>query len=228
MRIPSLLHNDSRVSAIPETLTAQFAIFAVKELTSIDPVLHEIVARYGHPPFWSRPEGFNSLVKMILEQQISLESAKAVYMSIESHLREITPDRVLNLGKTGLGELGVTRQKQVYLLDLSERLLQGSLDLRDLSQLDDATCARKLQSVKGIGPWTASVYLLFALKRPNIWPRGDLALRQSMLENNIIADKSIGEEVLEDIANRWAPYRAVAARLLWHDYLSRRHRKSTF
>lgn len=194
----------------------------VQALTARDRRLADIVERHGPPPLFARPRGFESLVWIILEQQVSLASAKAMFRKLEHALHgAVTPEGIAALGIPGLLALGFTRQKARYVHGLAERVAGGNLCLTRLARLDDARVETALLDVPGIGPWTAGIYLLMALRRPDIWPPGDLGLHTSMMEVRCLPHLPSSVEAVE-YARRWQPWRAVAARLLWHSYLSRR------
>lgn len=211
------------VSTAPTTLTNATLKQGVRELAAADPGLAAIVARHGHPPMWGRPRGFTTLVRIILEQQVSLASAASMFARIERALGGVTPPTVRAAGAAGLQALGLTRQKSAYLATLAQRVADGSLPLASLPRLPDAEVAETLVRVPGIGPWTASIYLLMALRRPDVWPPGDLALHKAMSRlpgfDRVPSSNEAAEHAL-----RWRPWRAVAARILWHGYLSDRAR----
>lgn len=167
---------------------------------------------------WRRPTGFTTLVHIILEQQVSLKSAKSMLTRLQSAIDPFTPGRFVELGDTHLRGLGVTRQKSGYLLHLSNSILNGDLSLAALSRMTDDDVRLRLTRIKGIGSWSADVYLLMAMRRADIWPAGDLALAVAVKELWGLEFKPTPDE-LERIAERWRPYRAVAARMLWQHYL---------
>jgi len=194
----------------------------VNELVARDRQLARIVDEFGPPPLWARPRGFPTLVRIILEQQVSLASASALYAKLDRHFEgKLTPARVLASGEAALLSLGVTRQKARYLVGLAARLESGAVSLERIARMPDASAGATLVQIPGIGPWTAGVYLLMALRRPDVWPPGDLGLHQSMAE---IRGSSVvpTSDAAAAFAMRWRPWRAVAARMLWHSYLSRR------
>lgn len=200
---------------------------SLRILAKHDSTLNNIITLRGLPPFWTRPATFETLVRIILEQQVSLDSALAVYGRISQSLTKVDAASILRAGAETMGQLGVTRPKQKALLDLSERISSGNLSLSQLTELDANEAMNALQQVKGIGPWSSSVYLLFALRFSDIWPSGDLALNRSLVENNCLPNNATDDERVE-FTRRWSPFRAVAARILWHDYLCRRKRSCTF
>ena len=193
----------------------------VRTLTRRDRRLARLVTRYGPPPLWARRPGFPTLLRIILEQQVTLASAAALYQRLAVTIHPFDPAGILALGPTGLRELGVTRQKTRYALALADQVTRGQLTLRRLGRCSDAEAREQLMQVPGIGPWTASIYLLMALRRPDVWPPGDLALDKALARLQGSASVLSATEV-EEITAPWRPLRAVAARILWHSYLSER------
>jgi DNA-3-methyladenine glycosylase II len=208
--------------AKPATLTMRSLRLAVGELASGDPQLAGIVADHGPPPLWDRTPGFATLVRIILEQQVSLASAAALFTRFEKHCDgPVTPARVVAVGESGLLSLGFTRQKARYVVGLAGQLESGSIQLERIERLADDAARDALLHIPGVGPWTAGVYLLMALRRPDVWPPGDLGLHKSMAEVRGLKTVPTSEQAAA-YARRWSPWRAVAARLLWHAYLARR------
>jgi DNA-3-methyladenine glycosylase II len=202
-------------------LTQKSIALAARELAARDKTLAGIFATYGDPPLWRRATGFATLVHIILEQQVSLKSARSMLMRLEAAVQPFTPLRFLELGDTYLRSLGVTRQKSAYLLDLSSSIVNGDLSFTKLSRMSDDEARLALTRVKGIGSWSADVYLLMAMRRADIWPAGDLALAVAMQELMGLSTRP-GPLELERLAEQWRPHRAVAARMLWQYYLGRR------
>ena len=185
-------------------------------------MLAGIHAVYGDPPLWRRSAGFQTLVHIILEQQVSLKSAKAMLVRLEAAIQPFTPEQFIELGDAYLRGLGVTRQKSAYLLHLSDSIVNGDLSFARLARMSDEEARLVLTRVKGIGSWSADVYLLMAMRRGDIWPAGDLALAVAMQELKGLAQRP-GPEELERLAETWRPHRAVAARMLWQYYLGKRN-----
>jgi DNA-3-methyladenine glycosylase II len=191
----------------------------VAELAAADPDLAEIVARHGPPPLWDREPGFLTLVAIILEQQVSLRSGAAALERLATAAAGLDPESVAALGEERARMAGLTWQKARYVVGLAERVIDGRLDLSTLATAPDDEVRARLLATPGIGPWTADIYLLMALRRPDIWPAGDLALAAAMRT----AKGTTGLPSPTDqrsIAEPWRPWRAVAARLLWHAYLA--------
>jgi DNA-3-methyladenine glycosylase II len=191
------------------------------QLASSDPHLAQIINNYGYPPLWSRPNSFESLVHIILEQQVSLASALSALNKLKDTIQKITPGRVLLLTDEELKACYFSRQKTTYVRYLAEALLSGQINLETFENLSDDEVRAQLTALKGIGNWTVDVYLMFVLHRADIFPIGDLAAVQSMKKvKQLSTDISRDEMVL--LAQQWQPYRTIATMLLWHDYLSRR------
>lgn len=204
-------------------LTQKTLALAARDLAARDKMLAGILADHGDPPLWRRATGFPTLVHIILEQQVSLKSAKSMLIRIEAAIQPFTPSRFLELGDGYLRSLGVTRQKSAYLLDLSSAIVNGALSFPKLARMSDDEARLALTRVKGIGLWSADVYLLMAMRRADIWPAGDLALAVAMQDLMGLATRP-GPVELERLAEQWRPHRAVAARMLWQYYLG--HKKA--
>jgi DNA-3-methyladenine glycosylase II len=185
-----------------------------------DPDLAGILARHGPPPLWDREPGFATLVAIILEQQVTLRSGAAALARLGEAAGRLDPAGVAALGEEKARAAGLTRQKARYVVGLAERVVDGRLDPAALSTLADAEVRARLVEVPGVGGWTADIYLLMALRRPDIWPDGDLALAGAMRRvKDLDATPDAAAQRL--IAEAWRPWRAVAARILWHAYLAR-------
>ena len=173
------------------------------------------------PPLWSRPQSFATLVHIILEQKVSLTSANAVMQRVLQVCPGMQPAAFLKVPDNALRTAGLSAGKLSYCRSLAEALDNGTLSLPGLRRLDNEQVIATLTSVRGVGPWTAGVYLMMALRRPDAWASGDRALAVSYFENTDLDDVPSYKD-LDAIANRWIPYRGTAARLLWHAYLERR------
>ena len=196
---------------------------AVEDLAARDPDLAGIVARFGIPPLWDRRPGFATLVHLILEQQVSLASAQAAFDRLNAAADPLTPARFLDLTDAELLAIGFSRQKARYGRALATAIDTGTLDLEGLDALDDDGVHRSLQAVPGIGPWTSTIYLLMVLGRPDVWPVGDIALAASVGEVKGLGRRPDQIEMAV-LGDAWRPWRSVAARLFWLDYLGRRGR----
>jgi DNA-3-methyladenine glycosylase II len=192
----------------------------VTQLAKRDPDLARILGAYGQPPLWARAPGFATLVRIILEQQVSLASARATYERLRAATAPLTPQSFLTLDDATLKRIGFSRQKTAYVRQLAQAVVADELNLRALTELDDDAVRRALLRLKGIGPWTVEVYLLMALRRPDAWPASDLGLLLAAQQVKRLPVRPTPDE-LHVLAESWRPLRAVAARLLWHYYLSR-------
>jgi len=192
---------------------------ATRTLARRDRDLARVVRAHGPPPLWQRRPGFATLVHIILEQQVSLASARAAFDRARLLARPFTPANFLVLDDRDLRVAGFSRQKTEYCRNLARAILDKELQLGRLATLDDDEVRRRLTSIKGIGNWTADIYLLMVLGRPDVWPLGDIALAQAAREIKRLEVRPSGNE-LHAIGESWRPWRAVAARVLWHHYLS--------
>jgi DNA-3-methyladenine glycosylase II len=188
-----------------------------------DQALAGVVAAHGLPGFWRRPSGLSTLILLVLEQQVSLESGAAVFRRLREEAGGIRPESLLAMGTDGVRGVGVTRQKTTYILNLAEAVVTGALDLATLENRSADEARRSLLELKGIGPWTADAYLLSALGHLDVFPVGDRALQVGAGEV-LGMSQTPDEAQLELISQPWRPLRAVAARLIWHAYLTVRGR----
>jgi DNA-3-methyladenine glycosylase II len=219
---PPLVALPSPRSAAP-ALTEAVLDTATAELARRDPALATVVERFGPPPLWAREPGFPTLVHLILEQQVSLASARAAFDRLRLAADPLTPASFLRLGDADLLAIGFSRQKSRYGRALAAALLDASLDLDGLASLDDPGVDAVLTAVPGIGPWTATIYRLMVLLRPDAWPVHDIALAQAIADIRGLDRRPTADE-MHALAEGWRPWRAVAARILWHHYLSTRGR----
>jgi DNA-3-methyladenine glycosylase II len=199
------------------TITTYHSICDQLALTDAD--FAHIIATYGYPPFWSRPNTFESLVHIILEQQVSLASALSALNKLRERIQEITPARVLLLTDAELRECYFSRQKTAYIKYLAEAIISGQIDLAAFEQMEDEDIRRQLTALKGIGNWTVDVYVMFALQHTDVFPVGDLAIVNAVKRLKALPKETTREELLI-IAEQWKPYRTVASMLLWHYYLA--------
>lgn len=204
-----------------KSLNKRSLAVACRSLAAMDPIFARVHLSYGVPPLWDREPGFATLLQIILEQQVSLASAKACFDKLASHLGDVTPTALLALNDAELRQIGFSRQKTAYGRHLSEALLEKRIDLDNLHRLPDAEVKAELIKLKGVGEWTSDIYLLMALLRPDVMPKGDIALHAAYQKLTGAATRPQSDEFLA-IAERWTPFRSVAARLLWHFYLSER------
>ncbi len=191
------------------------------EMASQDASFTGIISAYGYPPFWSRPNTFESLVHIILEQQVSLASALSALQKLKEKIGEISAENLLALTDEELKACYFSRQKTVYVRDLAENMLNENLDLNQLTALPDDEVRTKLTAIKGIGNWTTDIYLMMILHRTDVFPIGDLAAVNALRKLKNLPKETSKERLLQ-IAEAWKPFRTIATILLWHEYLSRR------
>jgi DNA-3-methyladenine glycosylase II len=204
-------------------LTEGSLLRATRELAARDALLGASVERFGPPPLWAREPSFATLVHLILEQQVSLASAQAAFDRLRAASSgSVTPAAFLRFDDDALHAIGFSRQKTGYARDLALALCDG-FDLADLSALPDDEARARLTALRGIGRWTADVYLTMCLLRPDVWPHGDQALATGAAELLGLPDRPTFD-ALAALAERWHPYRAVAARIVWRHYLGVRGR----
>lgn len=193
-----------------------------RSLASRCPHLALVHERYGPPPLWDREPGFATLLRIILEQQVSLASAKACFDKLQARVREVTPLNLLRSSDAELKRDGFSRQKTSYARHLAEAIIEKRIDIEGLGHLDDRDVKTELIKLKGIGEWTSDIYLLMAMLRPDVMPRGDIALHTAW--HKLSGEPRPTSDEFLAIAERWRPVRSVAARMLWHFYLSERRR----
>ena len=196
---------------------------AIDYLLNKNSIFQEIIEKYGLPTIPKRPQGFETLVLLILEQQVSIDSAKATFLKIKNHTT-CNPEKMSVLPDEEFRMLGVSRQKTKYIKILSEAVLNKALDIDGLAAKSAKEVREELIKLKGIGNWTIDIYLMFCLQEPDLIPLGDIAVINTIKELLNIHDK----EEMEIHTEQWSPYRSYATYLLWHYYLNKRNRKITY
>ena len=191
----------------------------VRYLAEEDSLLAKAVSTCGPPPLWGMEQGFHTLIRIILEQQVSLASAKAAYDRLARTIHPVGPSSFLSLTDAALKQIGFSRQKTRYGRELANAIIDGELDLAGVDRLNDVDAKRELMTITGIGSWTADIYLLRALGRVDIWPLGDLALEVAIQRLKGWKRRPTKEKLLR-VSSRWRPWRSAAARILWHYYLT--------
>ena len=194
----------------------------IQKLISIDEIFRLIEIKYGDPPNYQRPQGFISLSRIILEQQVSLASANAHFIKLNSFLPEFSPKEILKLSDEEMLFCQISRQKAKYLRELSKSILLGEINLDELQFSDAVEVRSRLTAIKGIGDWTTDIYLMFCLQSKDIFPHGDIAIINTIKE--LTPAKTRSE--IEALAETWKPFRSLAAYFLWHYYLKSRNRPS--
>jgi DNA-3-methyladenine glycosylase II len=192
------------------------------ELANKDRELNGIIQQHGYPPMWTRPASFQTLVLTILEQQVSLASAYAAFKKLKQKIGFVTPDKILALTDEELRACYFSRQKIIYAKELAKAIKKKQLSLKQLSLADELTIRNELKKIKGIGDWTADVYLMHALQRTDLFPLGDIALVNSLKEIKQLSHSITKDEMLA-VAEPWRPYRTIAAMILWHAYIKKRN-----
>ncbi|MFZ1701663.1 MAG: hypothetical protein WBO10_10445 [Pyrinomonadaceae bacterium] len=208
---------------MPKSLTATSLKRAYRNLAAEHAELARVYEKYGTPPLWDREPGFATLLQIILEQQVSLASAKACFDKLNARLGHVSPQNLLALSDVELKADGFSRQKTSYARHLSEAILEKRIDLGTLHKLPDAEVKDELIKLKGVGEWTSDIYLLMALLRPDVMPKGDIALHTAW--HKLSGEPRPTSDEFVAMAERWRPFRSAAARLLWHFYLSQRRKK---
>jgi DNA-3-methyladenine glycosylase II len=203
------------------TFTRDNFLTICRQLAQKHKSIQTITETYGFPPVYERAFGFETLVQIILEQQVSLASAKAVYGRLQQALGKITPYNLLQLNTQDLRNLSVSRQKAGYLHHLSHMVEHKLLNLKDLPDKTDDEVRQTLIQVKGIGPWTADVVLMLCLKRNDVFPTGDVALVNSV--RYIYEKPDWGIEEIKEYATTYKPYRTMATYCYWHAYIQRKN-----
>jgi len=191
------------------------------KLARRDRHLYSIIKEFGYPPVWTRKANFQTLVHIILEQQVSLASARAALNKLKDKIGVITPKKLLALSDEELRASYFSRQKTTYARCLANAIVSKQVILKTFSDLDDPEIRQQLKSIKGIGDWTVDVYLLFALQRTDIFPLGDLAMVNALKEVKELPKETKQEQLLK-LAEKWRPYRSIATMLFWHHYIQKR------
>jgi DNA-3-methyladenine glycosylase II len=193
-------------------------------LSEIDQDLESIIRQYGYPPMWTRENSFATLILTILEQQVSLASAFAAYQRLKERLPVITPQKLLALSDGELRQCFFSRQKIIYARGLASALLNEELSLQQFEFEEDEVVRNTLKKLKGIGDWTADIYLVHALRRLDIFPIGDLALVNAVKEIKSLPVETTKEQLI-NISQAWVPYRSIATMICWHYYIQKRNLK---
>ena len=192
-------------------------------LANRDEAMAFVLDKYGYPPLWSREPGFSTLVHIILEQQVSLASANAAFQRLKNKLSVVEPAALLALDDTTLRDIGFSRQKTLYARALAETLLSRTFDLEKLATLGDDEVRTEMKRLKGIGDWTADIYLSECLLRTDVLPKGDIAMQEAFKVLNKLPRRPVHED-FETSTRHWRPWRSVGTRMLWHFYLCERKR----
>lgn len=204
----------------PRALTHVTLATGARALAGRDPDLAMLLRRHGTPPMWGRRPGFATLMHIVLEQQVSIVAARTLFQRVRRQLGEMSPRAVAGRGVAGLRRLGLTRQKASYCHGLALAVREGRLDLGQIARAPDGAGREALLAMRGLGPWSVDIYYLMALRRPDVWPTGDLALAEALRDVKRLSARP-DAAAQQAMSKAWAPWRAVAARLLWQYYLRR-------
>ncbi|HPE76516.1 MAG TPA: hypothetical protein PLC80_10525 [Draconibacterium sp.] len=189
-----------------------------------EPKLNPVISSFGFPPFWHREPNFATLILTILEQQVSLASAKSAYNKLVGKIGLVTPEKLVNLKDEELKSCYFSRQKIVYTKNLASEIMSGNLDLNELNNLSEPEIRSILIQLKGIGNWTIDMYLLMSLHFADIFPPGDLATIKSVYELDLVPATFSKEEIVS-FMQKFSPFQSVATYILWHSYIERRKLK---
>ncbi|GAB4493411.1 MAG: DNA-3-methyladenine glycosylase [Saprospiraceae bacterium] len=192
-------------------------------LAEQDDALAHVLEKYSYPPLWARKPGFSTLIHIILEQQVSLASANAAFQRLKEKIGVVEPDTFLALDDATLREIGFSRQKMAYTRSLAEAVLAQIFDFERLVTLSDDDARAEMKRLKGIGDWTADIYLSECLLRPDILPKGDIAMQEAFKVLKNLPKRPVHED-FENLTQHWRPWRSVGTRMLWHFYLCERNR----
>jgi DNA-3-methyladenine glycosylase II len=193
-------------------------------VSATDADLRLIIDKHGYPPMWKRAASFETLIHIILEQQVSLASALGALNKLKEKIIDITPKHLLALSDEEMKACYFSRQKAFYARHLAEEIANNGFNLDDLAQLDNGAVKTRLMKIKGIGDWSTDIYLMMVLNRCDIFPLGDVALLTSVKEIKGLPVHT-PTETIALIAEKWKPYQSIAAYILWHSYLCKRGRK---
>ncbi len=194
-----------------------------RKIIALDNRLEKITALYGFPPFWHRDPGFECLIRIILEQQVSLASAYAAFSQLKNRIDPITPEKILELSDLELKQCHFSRQKSAYVKNLANEIISGNLNLAQLIEDSDESIRKRLTKIKGIGDWTVDIFLLLSLHRLDIFPLGDLAVINSLKSLGLVEQNS-KEHIIQSVEN-FRPFRSILAVLAWHYYIKSKNLK---
>lgn len=190
---------------------------SLKALAASDDDVAEWMARIGRPAPRVRPSGFEGFMRAIVAQQVSVPAASGIWRKLEAGLGEIAPEAVLACDDARLREMGLSRQKSSYARGLAQAVSDGTLDFDELHASDDEDAIAMITRLKGLGRWSAEIYLLFAMQRPDVWPANDLALQEAMRILKRLRARP-DEKRLRRLGEKWRPHRSAGALFLWHVY----------
>lgn len=190
---------------------------AVDYLVKTDPLLAKLIKEYGVPKLWTRPEGFETLINIIVEQMLSVKAAASIFSRFKVLVKKVTPKNILKIDDTKFREIGLSNSKTKYCKNIAQAVLDGSLDFEELKKLSNEDATKKLTAIKGVGDWTANIYLMSCMKRADIWPYGDNALALAVQKFHNIKEYPTKKELLE-IGDKYKPWRTMAAFIYWRTH----------
>ena len=191
---------------------------AIDFLSQKDGVLKTIVADFGLPIIQKREEGFSSMCHIILEQQVSIASAKAAYEKLVSLVGTVNPSNIYDASDQDLKSCGISRQKIIYLKDVAQRVISKELSFSSLPMKTEQQIRNELIQIKGVGNWSIDVYLMFCIQSQDIIPLGDIAIKNTLIE----LYNCQSEDEMVAVSSNWKPFRTVASFIIWHYYLKKR------
>jgi len=190
---------------------------AIEFLIKTDPLLAKLIKEFGVPKLWTRSEGFETLINIIVEQMLSVKAAASIFERFKKTIKKVTPKNILKADDEKLRVVGLSYSKIKYCKNISQAVVSGELDLEALKKMDNKTATKVLTSIKGVGDWTANIYLMTCMKRADIWPYGDNALALAVQKFHKIKEYPTKKELIE-IGNRYEPWRSMAAFIYWNTY----------
>ena len=188
---------------------------AVETLSERDPDLNKFYRTSGLPLLRNRTPGYGTLLKVICGQQVSTAAARAITGRLDSIAKPMTPEIFLGLSEIKVRQIGLSRQKEIYGRGIAEAIINGTFSLRKIANMEDEEAVAEMMKLKGIGRWTAEVYLIFALRRPDLWPIDDLGVVKGVMGMKGLTSRPSRQELIQ-IGELYKPWRSAAARMMWH------------
>lgn len=202
---------------VKKKLTPKNKKEAIAHLSNSYPLLEQIIKKFGTPKLWTRPEGFETLINIIVEQMLSVKSAAAIFGRFKTLMDEVTPENILKVKDEDFRNIGLSFSKIKYIKNISKAIKENELDLVALNKLDNESAIKELTKIKGVGDWTANIYLMSCMKRADIWPYGDNALALAVQKYHNLKEYPSKKELIE-IGNKYKPWRTMAAFIYWNTY----------
>lgn len=187
------------------------------KLAKVDTDFNKIITEIGLPEERHRSPNLATLIHIIVSQQISLTAATSIWKKFTEQLNDISPNNIIRLGEQGLRNIGFTRSKSAAVLNLCQQIMNGTFDIDAMSSMDDNKAKKYIMGLSGFGEWSASIFLIFCLGRPDVWPSGDIALQEATKSLKRL-DTRPKTKQMDELSISWKPFRTTAAHLLWHHY----------